>query len=245
VVALEDARDGVKSAMDKDTIQQIAAEVVHRLPYGDHPWLFLFVTVVVMALAAGVAAWGGAFLKIKGENFATKRDFDELQRQLSANTELVETIKSEVSQRDWTRREWTNLRRIKLEALLEKMHECEAYLDRRREAALGGSVPQEGRDVIGEFNTISDMYFAELWKETYDFSQECRKEAMAILKLAQAVLKAGDDSTAVQSAWAGFSEAHWPPKNRALAHYALRDAARTLLERIMNVDEGAAPSDER
>jgi hypothetical protein len=46
-------------------------------------------------------------------------------------------------------------------------------------------------------------------------------------------------------AWADFSGAHWPPKNRALAPNALRDAARTLLERIMNVDEGPAQSDER
>jgi len=52
------------------------------------------------ALAAGLAAWGGAFLKTKGEYFATKRDFDELQKQLSATTKLVETIKSEVSQRE-------------------------------------------------------------------------------------------------------------------------------------------------
>src|SRR5262245_55990550 len=103
-------------------------------------------------------------------HFATKGDFEELQKQLSANTTLGETIKSEVSQRDWAQREWTNLRRIKLEALIEKMHECEAYLDRRRSAASRGLSPDEGRGVISEFRTISDMYFPELWKETHDFS---------------------------------------------------------------------------
>jgi hypothetical protein len=199
--------------------------------------LLMILNGVIAALVSALTALGVSYFRTRGQNLATKHDFDELSKQLKANTKLVETIKSEVSQRDWVQREWTNLRRVKLEALLEKMPECEAYLDQRREAALGGSVPWEGRDVISEFNTISDMYFAELWKETYDFSQECRKEAMALLKLAQAVLKAGDDSTAVQSAWAGFSEAHWPPKNRALARDALRDAARTLLERTMNVDE--------
>jgi hypothetical protein len=64
--------------MDKDTIRQIAAEVVARLPYGDRYWLFLAVNVGVMALAAGFAAWFGSFLKTKGQNFATKQDFDEL-----------------------------------------------------------------------------------------------------------------------------------------------------------------------
>jgi hypothetical protein len=235
----------VTPVMDKETIQQIAAEVVHRLPYGDHPWLFLFVNVVVMALAAGVAAWGGSFLKTKGQNFATKRDFDELQRQLSVSTKLVETIKSEVSQGDWAQRERTNLRRIKLEALIEKMHECEAYLDRYHSAAFRGSRPDERRDVISEFQAISDMYFPELWKEAGDFSQECRKEVIAVLEFGQAVLKAGDDSAARQGAYVSFRQAHWPPKSRLLARDALRDAARTLLERIMNVDEGTAPSAER
>jgi len=97
--------------MEKETIQQIAAEVVHGLPYGDHPWFFLFVNAAIMVLAAGFAAWGGSFLKTKGQNFATKRDFDELQKQISANTKLVETIKSEVSQRDWAQREWAVLGR--------------------------------------------------------------------------------------------------------------------------------------
>src|SRR6476619_6060836 len=106
--------------MDKDIIQQIAAEVVRRLPYGDRPWLFLLVIVAVMALVAGLAAFIGAFLKTKGEHFATKRDFDELHKQLRANTELVETIKSEVAQKDWAQREWTSIRSLKLDALIEK-----------------------------------------------------------------------------------------------------------------------------
>jgi hypothetical protein len=37
-----------------------------------------------------------------------------------------EGIKSEVSQRDWAQREWTTLRRVKLESLLEKMHESKS-----------------------------------------------------------------------------------------------------------------------
>jgi len=222
--------------MDKETIQQIATEIIAQLPFGAR---YSVVYGVVTVLIAGLGVLFGSFLKTKGQNFATKQDFNELQKQLKANTELVETIKSEFSQRDWAQREWTNLRRIKLEALMEKMHECEAYLDRYRSAATQGLSPDEGRDVIDELKTISDMYFPELWKETHDFSQQCRKDAIALLDLGRAVLKAGDDSAARQSAHASFNETHWPPKNRLLAREALRDAARALLERIMNVDEGA------
>jgi hypothetical protein len=81
--------------MDKNIIQQIATEVVAQLPLGDRYWMYMYlvINVAVVAIAAALAAWFGSFLKTKGQNFATKRDFDELQRQLKANTELVETIK--------------------------------------------------------------------------------------------------------------------------------------------------------
>jgi hypothetical protein len=93
--------------MDKVTIQEIATEIVARLPYGDRYWLFLFVNVIVMALVGVLAALGTSYFRTKGQNLATKHDFDELQKQLKANTELVETIKAEVGQKDWAQREWT------------------------------------------------------------------------------------------------------------------------------------------
>src|SRR5262249_17746595 len=101
-------------------------EVARHLP--SYAWVLLLVQVVILAAAAAVGAFFGEYLKTRGKNLATKADFDSLQDQLRANTELVETIKAEVGQKDWAQREWTNLRRTKLEALLEKMHDCETYL---------------------------------------------------------------------------------------------------------------------
>jgi hypothetical protein len=95
--------------MDKETIQQIATEVVAQLPFGAR---YSVVYGVVTVLIGGLGIWFGSFLKTKGQNFATKQDFNELQKQLKANTELVETIKAEVGQKDWAQREWTTLRRV-------------------------------------------------------------------------------------------------------------------------------------
>lgn len=230
--------------MDNETIQQIAAEVVHRLPYGDRPWLFLLVTTVVMALAAGLAAWGGAFLKTKGEHFATKRDFDELQKQLSATTKLVETIKSEVSQLDWAQRERTTLRRLKLEALLEKMHECEDYLDRRRETALEGKAAMPERDYFKELDAMATLYLPELKSEVDQFGFICRNERLLIIKLGRAVLDTKNDPTAREAAIEEFQNNWtWKLEERRKARDALTTAARSLLEHIMIVDE--RPRDEQ
>jgi hypothetical protein len=144
--------------MDEATIQKIAAEVVARLPFGDHYGLFLVINVLVMALAAALAAFAGSYLKTRGQHFATKADFDSLQDQLSAQTRLVETIKSDVAQKDWAQREWANLRRLKLEALFDKMRDCDVELERRCHALFHGpplkDVP-DYMDYVKEFEQIS------------------------------------------------------------------------------------------
>ena len=142
-----------------------------------------------------------SYFRTRGQNLATKHDFDELQRQLRATTEAVETIKSEVSQRDWARREWTNLRRQKLEALLDKMHECEADLDRRRNAAVEGSYFQSERDLIGELDTLSTLYAPELSKEVHEFFLAFNQERFAFLELGKDIAKAGNDI----ATWTGFT----------------------------------------
>jgi hypothetical protein len=72
----------------------------------------------------------------------------------------------------------------------------------------------------------------------------CRNERLLIIKLGQAVLNAKNDSTARQAAYDDFKN-KWNLQEHWDAHNALTTAARSLLERIMDVGEGAAPSDER
>jgi hypothetical protein len=226
--------------MDQATIQQIAAEVVARLPYGDRYGLVVY--VVVAALVGGVAALGTSYFRIRGQNLATKHDFDELKRQLKDNTELVEAIKSEVGQKDWAQREWRNLLRIKLEALFDKMHECDAELERRYLAVVQGSPLKEERDYINEFvnplQTISTLYLPELSIQTGEFYACCLRGHFAIVALDRNLRDAGDDSAAREPAYDDFNKT-WKPEERLSARYALEEAARTFLERIMGVEEGS------
>jgi hypothetical protein len=147
---------------------------------------------------------------------------------------LVETIRAEVSQKDWAKREWTNLRRVKLEALMAAMHECEDYLDRQRRSALGGEGLDE-REPIVEFDTIRELYFPELVQEAYDFGHAYRVRRGLGLKLAQQVLEAGNDLDARRRA-ADSHRAEWDPSKLMRAAQTLRDAARKLLVEIMGVE---------
>jgi hypothetical protein len=192
--------------LDNETIQQIAAEVVHRLPYGDRPWLFLLVNAVVMAVVGILATLGTSYFRTRAQNLATKHDFDELKKQLEANTDLVENIKSEVSQRDWAQREWTNLRRIKLEALMEKMHDCEAVLDRLRSRALKGEYEAGEPNPMGQLDAIQALYFSELVNEVGHFSQSSRALAVMALDHALAVSRMDRDVEAYRTAYENFKE---------------------------------------
>src|SRR5215831_12687732 len=143
--------------MDEVTIQKIATEIAHHLP--SYAWVLLLVQVVILAAAAAVGASFGEYLKTRGKHLATKADFDSLQDQLRANTELVETIKAEIGQKDWAKRERTNLRRIKLEELMETMHECVAVLERLGSRAVVGDCEAGRRDPVAPLVAIGDLYF--------------------------------------------------------------------------------------
>jgi hypothetical protein len=223
--------------MDKVTIQEIATEIVTRLPYGDRYWLFLLVNVIVMALVGVLAVLGTSYFRTRGQNLATKHDFDELQKQLKATTETVETIKAEVGQKDWAQREWTNLRRTKLEALLEKMHDCETYLDQHTNRFLEGKgIDDQRRDPLSELSAIGTLYFPELKEEVSRFYLIGKTQIVAGLQLSQALGSAGDNLAARQNAFDTFRQKS-SPIELAEARSALTDAARRLLVSIMGVDE--------
>jgi hypothetical protein len=150
---------------------------------------------------------------------------------------VVETIKSEVGQRDWARREWTNLRRIKLEELLEKMHESTAVLDRLRNRAIKGAFELE-HDPVNQLDAIETLYFPELHSEVYRFCQQCRQQAMIGLDHATAVASMGADPNAYQIAHQAFKE-RWGSSYKELleARAELTDAARRLLVSIMGAED--------
>jgi hypothetical protein len=221
--------------MDEVTIQKIAAEVVRHLP--SYPWLVLLFQVLLTLVAAGAGALFGEYFKTRGKNLATKADFESLQEQLRATTQTVETIKSEVAQKDWARREWANLRRIKLEALLEKVHECGMYLSRLYDPAYEGKPATPEPDCISEADVLAALYFPELKSEADRFTLSCREQRALIGKLSSDVFDSRDDLAARQAVYQNFVS-RWQGQYQEFlaAQDALTEAARRLVK-TMGVDE--------
>jgi hypothetical protein len=189
--------------MDQETIQKIAAEIVRHLP--SYPlWVLLAVQTVLMLIAAGAATFAVEYLKTGGRNLATKADFEDVKAQLRTTTEMVETIKTEVAQKDWARREWTNLRRVKLEELLSQMELCELYIDAHRNKALDGEVMTG--DPHPRFDSIATLYFPELSAQVATFSMIYHQRMSAGAQLVQDVLRAGQDIAARQAVFVQILE---------------------------------------
>src|ERR1700745_3182593 len=119
--------------MDEVTIKQIAVRLADYLP--SNLWIPLGVQTIMLLIAGALGVFVGEYLKTRGKNLATRADFESLKDQLRANTELVETIRAEVTHRDSSKREWLNLRRIKLEELLTKTVDSREYLARKQTSA--------------------------------------------------------------------------------------------------------------
>jgi hypothetical protein len=220
--------------MDHETIQKIAEEIALHLP--SYSWTLVAIQIALTLAAAGIGAFLGEYLKTRAKNLATKADFDELKVQLSINTSLVETIKSEVGQRDWIKREWTNLRRIKLEELLNKHHDCEAHLDTLRNKALEG-VNYEERNPAREMETIGALYFPEIAKELGEYLVAVGTLRQLSLNLTVEILKSKLDLNARAKLFEKYKSEHFGLWNKlASARKSLMIATRKLLLEIISVN---------
>lgn len=95
-----------------------------------HPTVYLVIALTSL-LSSGVAAFMGAYLKTRGENLATKSDFDSLLVQLKQQTREVEEIKSEISQTGWIQQRRWDLKRelyAQLLVVLEELREKGRWL---------------------------------------------------------------------------------------------------------------------
>jgi hypothetical protein len=116
-----------------------------------------------------------------------------------------------------------------------------------RDSAFEGKSTTPSRDSIGELRALVALYFPEeLKNEAQDFIANCRLQIVDANELRKAILEAHGDLAVRQAAYDNFS-IKWNSLYLEFlrAEHALTVAASSLLERIMNVDEGATPSAER
>jgi hypothetical protein len=129
---------------------------------------------------------------------------------------------------------------MKLEALLETMQDCEAFLDQLSSKAVKGDYEAGKSHPVGRLVAIGALYFPELTNEIYRFSHKWRELVIVGMDhtIAVAQVRVGADLDAYRTAHDTFKE-QWLPVYKELlaARDELTAAARRLLVSIMGMDE--------
>jgi hypothetical protein len=147
--------------MDQDAIQRMVQEITEHLPH--YSWQLLVVQTVLTVLGFGAGILFGEYFRTR----ATKKVDAPDRSQIHATAPTLEE--------DWRKHEWANLRRMKLEVLVAKMHDCEHFVE---QIAISSAGAQE-RDPLSELEVITTLYFPELKVEVDGFLDQCRARRTA------------------------------------------------------------------
>ncbi len=91
------------------------------------PW-WLYLSVLFLTFVGGFL---GAYLKRKGENFATKEDFDSLLNQVKETTIATESIKVDLAKGSWLHQQSWHLKEKYYSGLLEELYKLRESLSAR------------------------------------------------------------------------------------------------------------------
>ena len=132
------------------------------------------------------------------------------------------------------RRESSDLRRAELKALLNKVHDCEAYRERLRTGAAAGQPPNE-RDPVSELRSIAILYFPEMETVVTAYAASHNQLVMAALTMASEIASCGTDIIARKQAVDKYnaSAATLSPEIHAavsLLHHDARQALAKVLD---------------
>jgi len=149
--------------MTDDLVQKIAEEILNQGVWGNYKFYLLVMGVSLASACLG--AYFSAYLKRKGENYATKEDFAEILHQLKDTTTLTESIKSDISARSAEGSAIRTLMRQKMEALFEKTLELELWMEQSRSTAIEGKLPDVNSSPIARIGMYQSIYFQNLASE--------------------------------------------------------------------------------
>ncbi|WP_438391679.1 hypothetical protein [Caballeronia sp. DA-9] len=183
------------------------------------------ISLILTFIVAGGGAYFGSYLREKGKSLATKEDIGNI-------TTIVEQVKVEIARQDWAQREWTQLRRIKLEELLTAAQGRSRYVFAVETAAAACKLTEE--DPTVQLETLAALYFPELEKTIRQFVSVGNEKLTNALRMTLESERAKGAPTLLRQHRTAFNMRVVSMSGPMLeAERALRTEARSLLLRIM------------
>lgn len=122
-------------------------------------FLKYFVIPTLTAIVAGFGAYFGAYLKKKGENWATHQDIEDLKGQTAILTQTTEAIKATISIDVWSHQQRWDAQKTALLESLKALADADTFLWRLVHAF--SSTREMAMDVRNQHRTEADQKYVE------------------------------------------------------------------------------------
>ncbi len=101
--------------MDSQSVKDLAELLAKQVLFD---WKIYLWIILLSFIGGGLGSFISSYFKMRGKNFATKADFDQVLEQLTKTTEAAEQIKTSIAHENWKAREqWVFKRQIYKELL--------------------------------------------------------------------------------------------------------------------------------
>lgn len=219
-------------SMNESTIREIAVLIAKEQIHENWP-TYLFM-ILLASIACYVGAYLGGYAKRKGENFATKADFSELLSQLKITTQTTEEVKQKLSHEDWATREFKTLKRLKLEELIQAVHETEDWLRVYQNHILFSGDAPSASSPHAKVERITVLYFPELDSQMAAYNQKYRQMIIDVVNTQQQILANGLTTQAAIDTRQGFINA-WGSKysDRLSDISAIETSAKDIMDDLI------------
>jgi hypothetical protein len=159
--------------MNTDLAKQIAEVIVSEAIIEN--WKFYVLVILLTGISSFFASYFGGYLSKKGQNLATKKDFNDLKAQLKETTETTEQIRNDIEHQVWRKQQIEALRRKKLEEFLMLIYVVHDQLSREMENKYLGTTYEVDAHASNKAIMIRRLYFPELATEHGVFLQAYSK----------------------------------------------------------------------
>jgi hypothetical protein len=148
-----------------DAARVIATDIVQNAML-KNGW-FHFLTLCLAFVGSTLGAFSFAYFRKKGENLATKTDFESILQQVKSTTAATEEIRDRIFNQSITEREFRSLRRSKLEELLVAANESLNWLNENVFPSGSSAISEMGPAY--KVSIMSLLYFPELEMQSAKF----------------------------------------------------------------------------
>lgn len=155
--------------MNTELVEQIAAKIASEAILEN--WKFYVLVILLSGIGSFAASFLSGYASRRGQNLATKADFDVLKAQLKVTTEATEQIRNDIEHQVWRKQQTEALRRKKLEEFLVLIYVVYEQLSREMNNIYFGTTNEVDAYASNKANMIRRLFFPELATEHGAFLQ--------------------------------------------------------------------------